>query len=227
MRALLIAVLVLLVASAGYWFYSQKTTSETTDSALSCSFEVTHGGVTKTMGGTDYAVNQITIEQGESFDLSWSTKNATEGVVSSGRNFPSGEAGVVQTSGTGSLSATQDTVFSLEFRNTDEVTECGVMVYVTGPKATATIDPESLTATTGTPTITGTASVSHVGVYISQKSTNLFKNLSGYVTFTGNRWSAPFTAQYSSPLEPGIYTVIVSTHDGHELARETLTISAP
>ena len=85
----------------------------------------------------------------------------------------------------------------------------------------ASLDQSSMTSTSGTPTISGTASVGAVGVVISNSGGKAYG--SGLVGNNGGRWSATV----SPALPAGTYTVIVNNYFSNvALAKGTLTVTA-
>lgn len=84
----------------------------------------------------------------------------------------------------------------------------------------AALDQSSMTSTSGTPTISGTANVSAVGVVISNSGGKVYG--SGLVGNNGGRWSVTV----SPPLPSGTYTVIVNNYFSNvALAKGSLTVT--
>lgn len=205
---------------------SQQTqaTANTTmaASAPTCLLTVKIPTITKNnISGTN---SNFEIAQGQSATISWSTTNADYGGVVEAGKFPSGEAGTILASGSGSVSPTMDTTYVLKFEGKNGQVKCGATIKVTGGAPSATVDKSSLTDTSGTPTLSGTASnVMEVSIQVAPKA----KVVGGeFITAkVGNgRWSAPFS-KYVAPLVTGEYTVIVRTLDSNVLTTETLSVN--
>ena len=110
--------------------------------------------------------------------------------------------------------------------------KCAATVQISGNlvASTATISQSSLTTTSGTPTLSGTASgVS--AVYITVSGNNQYGTSNGGVSVTNGQWSTTINPRAIYAFPVGTYTVQVLTYNGSSvgttvLATGTLTINA-
>jgi len=168
--------------------------------------------VTSPQGETELSKKGIVLANaGDKVTIAWESKNAKKATDETGKS--------IELSGTRTITASEKTTYGFKFANGSKKADCSVTLQI----ASASIDADTLTATTNKPMLSGEAEgVRTVRIVIeNEKGSRVFKSKD--IRVKKGEWKVKVTKS----LVAGTYQVTVlgdKKADLNELATEELTI---